>query len=50
MLKSLAASLTFAYVAHSPALSAWLLPTVGAVVAAEAAYIVRSLRRTRKVS
>lgn len=47
MLKSLASSVMFAFVAHSAALTAWLLPTVGAVVAAEAAYIVRSLRRKK---
>ena len=45
MLKALAVSLGFAYVAHSPLLSSLLLPTVGAVVAAEAAYVIRSLRR-----
>ena|GEM_PF-3789355 len=50
MLKSLAASLGFAYVAHSPLLSALLLPVLGAAVAAEAAYVIRSLRRTRKAS
>lgn len=50
MFKALAVSLGFAYVAHSPLLSSLLLPTVGAIVAAEAAYVIRSLRRTRKVS
>jgi len=45
MLKSLAASLGFAYAAHSPILSAAMLPTVAIVVAAEAAYIVHALRR-----
>lgn len=49
-MKALIASLGFAYVAHSPTLSALLLPVLGAVVAVEAAYIVRSLRRSRKVS
>lgn len=47
MLKALTASLTFAYVSHSPALSAWLLPAVGAVVAAEAAYVLNALRRKK---
>jgi hypothetical protein len=47
MLKALAASLTFAYVAHSPILSAALLPVLGAVVAAEAAHVIRSLRRKK---
>lgn len=50
MLKSAAASLAFAFTAHSPILSALLLPVVGAVVVAEAAYILRSLRRTRKAA
>jgi len=45
VLKALTASLTFAYVSHSPALAAWLLPAVGAIVAAEAAYVIRALRR-----
>jgi len=48
--KALIASLGFAYVAHSPILSAALLPVLGAAVAAEAAYVIRSLRRTRKAS
>lgn len=47
MLKALTTSLGFAYVAHSPALTAWLLPVAGAIVAAEAAYVLRSLRRKR---
>lgn len=47
MLKALTTSLTFAFVAHSPLLSSLLLPTVGVVVAAEAAYVIRSLRRKR---
>lgn len=47
MLKALAASLGFAAVAHSPALSAWLLPTVGTVVAAEAAYVIHLMRRKK---
>lgn len=46
-MKALAVSLGFAFVAHSPLLSALLLPVAGAVVAAEAAYIVRSLRRKK---
>lgn len=47
MLKALAGSLGFAFIAHSPLLSSLMLPTVGAVVAAEAAYIVNTLRRKR---
>lgn len=47
MLKALAASLGFAYVAHSPVLSGLLLPAAGAVVVAEAVYIIRTLRRTK---
>jgi hypothetical protein len=50
MLKSLTISLGFALVAHSPILSSLLLPVVGAVVAVEAAYVLKSLRRTRKVA
>ena len=46
-MKALAASLTFAYAAHSPLLSTLLLPTLGAVVAAEAVYIVHALRRKK---
>ena len=45
MFKALAASLGFAYAAHSPLLSSLLLPAAGAVVAVEAAYIIRTLRR-----
>lgn len=48
MLKALTASLGFAYVAHSPLLSSLLLPAAGAVVAAEAGYLIRLMRR-RKV-
>lgn len=44
-MKALSAALGFAYVAHSPTLSAVLLPAIGAVVAAEAAYVLKSLRR-----
>lgn len=47
MLKALTASLGFAFIAHSPLLSSLLLPTLGAVVAAEAAYVIRSLRRKK---
>lgn len=46
-MKALIASLGFATVAHSPALSAALLPMLGAVVAVEAAYIARSLLRKK---
>ncbi|HEV2345212.1 MAG TPA: hypothetical protein VGS97_14030 [Actinocrinis sp.] len=46
-MKALIGSLGFAYVAHSPGLSAVLLPVLGAVVAAEAAFIVRSLLRKK---
>ena len=47
MLKSLAASLGFAYAAHSAALSAAMLPVLAVTVAAEAAYVIRSLRKAR---
>jgi uncharacterized membrane-anchored protein len=47
MFKALAASLGFAYAAHSPILSAALLPTVAITVAAEAAYVIRTLRRKK---
>ena len=45
MLKALTVSLGFAFAAHSPLLSSLLLPAAGAIVAAEAAYIIRTLRR-----
>lgn len=47
MLKALTAALGFAYTAHTPALTAALLPTVAIVVAAEALYVAHRLRRTK---
>lgn len=46
-MKAFAASLGFAFIAHSPLLSSLLLPAAGAVVVAEAAYVIRSLRRMK---
>lgn len=47
MLKALAAALGFAAVAHTPTLAAALLPTLGAVVAAEFAFVVTRIHRRR---
>lgn len=47
MIRALAASLGFAYVAHSPTLSSLIIPAAVAFVAAQAAYIVHAVRRTK---
>jgi hypothetical protein len=47
VLKALAASLGFAYVAHSPTLTACIIPAAVAFAAASAAYTVHALRRTK---
>lgn len=47
MLKALAFSLGFAAIAHSPTLSAALVPTLSAVVAAEVAYVASRVVRKR---
>jgi hypothetical protein len=47
VLKALAASLGFAYAAHSPVLSVAAIPAVAAFAVASAAYTVHALRRTK---
>lgn len=50
MLKALTASVGFAYVAHSPALSTLIIPAAAAFAAATTAYAVHALRRTRRTA
>lgn len=46
-MKALALSLGLAVVAHSAALTAAILPTLGAIVAAETVYVATLARRRR---
>lgn len=46
-MKALIGALGLAYVAHSPTLTAAVLPTLGAIVAAEVVWVAR-LARTRR--
>lgn len=50
MIRALAASLGFAYVAHSPTLSSLIIPAAVAFAAAPAAYAVHALRRARRTA
>ena len=50
MIRALAASLGFAYIAHSPTLSGLLIPAAAAFAAATTAYTVHALRRTRRTA
>ena len=50
MIRALAGSLGFAYVAHSPTLTGLIIPAAAAFAAATATYAVHALRRTRRTA
>lgn len=50
MIRALAASFGFAYVAHSPTLSGLIIPAAAAFASAATAYTVHALRRTRRTA
>lgn len=47
MIRALAAAAGFVYVAHSPTLTAAILPTAVTIVAAELLWVVRTARRLK---
>ena len=50
MIRALAGSLGFAYVAHSPTLTGLIIPAAVAFATAATAYTVHALRRTRRTA